>query len=144
MNCADQLIRFDTGGTDILAYHSANPIARFLHGLRQDSPGAVLRSLNGCIESGESCFHDFQHFANRIFHYTLINCDDNEYRIVRVYPDVVALESITFTDLGDGRSRLTIHSVYPALEARDGMVASGMETGVTEGYERLDKLAAGL
>lgn len=60
------------------------------------------------------------------------------------YPDVVALESLTFTDLGDGRARLSIHSVYPTVEARDGMVASGMETGVTEGYARLEKLAAGL
>lgn len=60
------------------------------------------------------------------------------------YPDVVAIESLTFSDLGGGRARLTIHSVYPTLEARDGMVASGMETGLTEGYDRLDKLAAGL
>jgi uncharacterized protein YndB with AHSA1/START domain len=60
------------------------------------------------------------------------------------YPDVVAIESLTFADLGGGRSRLTIHSVYPTLEARDGMVASGMETGVTEGYDRLEKLAASL
>lgn len=60
------------------------------------------------------------------------------------YPDVVAIESLTFADLGGGRARLTIHSVYPTVEARDGMVASGMETGVTEGYERLEKLAAGL
>jgi len=60
------------------------------------------------------------------------------------YPDVVALESLTFTDLGDGRARLSIHSVYPTVESRDGMVASDMETGVVEGYARLEKLAAGL
>ncbi|MFF2275694.1 SRPBCC family protein [Agromyces sp. NPDC058126] len=56
------------------------------------------------------------------------------------YPDVVAIESMTFEDLGDGRSKLRIHSVYPTVEARDGMVASGMETGLTEGYARLDGL----
>jgi uncharacterized protein YndB with AHSA1/START domain len=60
------------------------------------------------------------------------------------FPDVVAIESLTFTDLGDGRARLTIHSVYPTVESRDGMVASGMETGVVEGYARLEKLAADL
>jgi uncharacterized protein YndB with AHSA1/START domain len=60
------------------------------------------------------------------------------------YPDVVAIESLTFTDLGDGRARLSIHSVYPTVESRDGMVASGMETGVVEGYARLEKLAADL
>lgn len=58
-------------------------------------------------------------------------------------PDVVAIESITFDDLGDGRTRLRTHSVYPSVEARDGMVASGMERGVTEGYERLDEVVAG-
>ncbi len=31
-----------------------------------------------------------------------------------------------------------------SLEDRDGMVQSGMETGVTEGYERLDELIARL
>ena len=57
-------------------------------------------------------------------------------------PDIVAIESIAFEDLGDGRTRLRIHSTYPAVEARDGMVASGMETGLREGYERLDALVA--
>ena len=60
------------------------------------------------------------------------------------FPDVVAIESITFEDLGGGRSRVRGHSVYPSLEARDGMIASNMEVGLTEGYERLDKVAAGL
>jgi uncharacterized protein YndB with AHSA1/START domain len=57
-------------------------------------------------------------------------------------PDVVAIETLRFTDLGDGRTRLDIHSVYPTVEARDGMVASGMEIGVTQGYEKLDALLA--
>ena len=58
------------------------------------------------------------------------------------YPDVVAIESMTFEDLGNGRSRLRLHSTYPSVESRDGMVASGMETGLREGYERLDALVA--
>lgn len=58
------------------------------------------------------------------------------------YPDVVAIEAATFEDLGGGRTRLSIHSTYPTVEARDGMVASGMEVGVTEGYARLDALVA--
>src|SRR5690606_13177265 len=45
------------------------------------------------------------------------------------YPDTVSIESLRFEDLGNGRSRLSGHAVYPTLEARDGMVASGMETG---------------
>ena len=54
------------------------------------------------------------------------------------FPDVVSIESMTFEDLGGGRSRVRGHSVFPSLEARDGMVASGMEGGMSEGYERLD------
>ena len=60
------------------------------------------------------------------------------------FPDVVSIESLTFEDLGNGRTRLRAHAVYPTLEARDGMIASNMEVGVTEGYERLDKVAASL
>jgi uncharacterized protein YndB with AHSA1/START domain len=56
------------------------------------------------------------------------------------WPDVVSLESLTFTALDGGRTRLNIHSVYPSVEARNGMVQSGMEHGVTEGYEKLDAL----
>jgi uncharacterized protein YndB with AHSA1/START domain len=57
------------------------------------------------------------------------------------YPDGVALETATFEDLG-GRTRVTTRSLLESFEARDGMVASGMEVGVREGYERLDELLA--
>ena len=60
------------------------------------------------------------------------------------FADVVSIESLTFEDMGGGRTRLRAHAVYPTVEARDGMVASNMEVGVTEGYERLDKVAASL
>jgi len=59
------------------------------------------------------------------------------------YPDVVSIEYLTFEDLGNGRSRVRGHSVYPTQEARDGMAQSGMEGGMTEGYERLDELLSG-
>lgn len=57
-------------------------------------------------------------------------------------PDQVSLESLRFVDLGDGRTRLEGRAVYLSQEARDAMVASGMEKGVAEGYERLDSLLA--
>jgi uncharacterized protein YndB with AHSA1/START domain len=57
-------------------------------------------------------------------------------------PDGVALERIRFEDLGDGRSRLTATSLVDSFEGRDAFVASGMEEGVREGYERLDELLA--
>ncbi|GMA23238.1 hypothetical protein GCM10025864_09970 [Luteimicrobium album] len=56
------------------------------------------------------------------------------------YPGHVALDTATLEALDGGRTRVTTHSVYQSVEDRDGMVASGMETGLTEGYERLDEL----
>ena len=58
-------------------------------------------------------------------------------------PDGVALERLRFEDLGDGRTRLTATSLVDSFEARDAMVASGMEDGVRQSYERLDELLAG-
>jgi uncharacterized protein YndB with AHSA1/START domain len=57
-------------------------------------------------------------------------------------PDDVALERIVFEDLGDGRTRLVSTSLVDSFEGRDAFVASGMEEGVVEGYERLDELLA--
>jgi uncharacterized protein YndB with AHSA1/START domain len=58
-------------------------------------------------------------------------------------PDGVALERMVFEDLGGGRSRVTGTSLVDSFEDRDAFVASGMEHGVREGYERLDELLAG-
>lgn len=56
------------------------------------------------------------------------------------YPDVVSIEFATFEDLGNGRSRLRGHGVYPSMAARDGMASSGMEGGMSDGYDRLEEL----
>jgi uncharacterized protein YndB with AHSA1/START domain len=55
-------------------------------------------------------------------------------------PDGVALERLELEDLGGGRTRLTATSLVDSFEARDAMVASGMDEGIREGYERLDDL----
>jgi uncharacterized protein YndB with AHSA1/START domain len=55
-------------------------------------------------------------------------------------PDSVALERLTFEDLGNGRTRLSSTSLVDSFADRDAFVASGMEKGVREGYERLDEL----
>jgi len=57
-------------------------------------------------------------------------------------PDGVALERIVFEDLGNGRTRLTATSLVDSFQDRDAFVATGMEVGVREGYERLDDLLA--
>jgi len=48
-------------------------------------------------------------------------------------PDGVALERVVFTDLGDGRTRLTSTSLVDSFAARDAFVASGIGGGVREG-----------
>ena len=58
-------------------------------------------------------------------------------------PDNVALEKLVLEDLGNGRTRLTATSLVDSFEGRDAFVASGMEVGVNEGYEKLDELLAG-
>ena len=60
------------------------------------------------------------------------------------FPDGVALETMTFTDLGGGRTKIVGTSTFESLEARDGAMASGMDVGVNEGYEQLDELMARL
>jgi uncharacterized protein YndB with AHSA1/START domain len=71
---------------------------------------------------------------------------ENE-RIVQTFtfdgaPDSVALEIMSFESLPDGRSRIHSVSVGESVEDRDAMVASGMETGIVEGFEKLDELLA--
>jgi uncharacterized protein YndB with AHSA1/START domain len=58
------------------------------------------------------------------------------------FPDQVALEKLVLEDLGNGRTRLTATSLVDSFADRDAFVASGMETGVVEGYERLDEVLA--
>ncbi len=52
----------------------------------------------------------------------------------------VSLDTMRLEKLPGERTRITIHSVFQSVEDRDGMVQSGMERGVNEGYERLDAL----
>lgn len=55
------------------------------------------------------------------------------------YPDGVSLETATFEDL-DGRTRVTTTSVVDSVEGRDAIIASGMESGLRESYDRLEEL----
>jgi len=68
-------------------------------------------------------------------------------RIVQTFtyegmPEGVALETMRFEDLGNGRTRLHAQSLVDSFEDRDAWLASGMETGVNEGYAKLDGLLA--
>ena len=52
----------------------------------------------------------------------------------------VFLNTVKFEELPNGRTRLVSQSVCQSVEDRDGMIKSGMEMGIKEGYERLDDL----
>ena len=73
-----------------------------------------------------------------VFHYV------SQGRIVQTFefegaPGHVQLETMTLEEI-NGRTKMTAHSVFQSVEARDGMVSAGMEGGFNEGMERLDKL----
>ena len=66
-------------------------------------------------------------------------------RIVQTFtwegqPDDVLLETLEFTDLGNGMTRLTARSLCESFEVRDSWMSSGMESGVSEGYAKLDEM----
>lgn len=70
-----------------------------------------------------------------------------EDRIVQTFtweqmPDGVALETLTFEDLGDGRARLHAMSLCDSFEDRDAWLRGGMEEGVRDGYAALDRMLA--
>ncbi|WP_432872344.1 SRPBCC family protein [Microbispora rosea] len=66
-------------------------------------------------------------------------------RIVQTFtfegdPDGVALETLWFDDLGDGRTRLRAQSLVDSFESRDAWLRSGMEVGVEDGYAKLERV----
>jgi uncharacterized protein YndB with AHSA1/START domain len=68
-------------------------------------------------------------------------------RIVQTFeyepiPGSVCVETTTFEDTGDGRTRLVTVSLFFTTEERDGMLASGMEGGLNETYARFDEVLA--
>jgi uncharacterized protein YndB with AHSA1/START domain len=52
----------------------------------------------------------------------------------------VSLDTSLFEALPNNRTRLTIQSVFRSVADRDGLVMSGMEGGLNDGFSRLDEL----
>jgi uncharacterized protein YndB with AHSA1/START domain len=70
-------------------------------------------------------------------------------RIVQTFewdgmPAYVIIETIEFTDLGDGRTKVVNVSLFHTTDERDGMLQSGMEEGLNQSYAALDQLLATL
>jgi uncharacterized protein YndB with AHSA1/START domain len=55
-------------------------------------------------------------------------------------PDGVALQTLWFDDLGNGRTRLRTQSLVESFETRDGWLKSGMEIGLHDGYRKLERI----
>jgi uncharacterized protein YndB with AHSA1/START domain len=54
------------------------------------------------------------------------------------FPGDVSVETLTLEE-HDGKTTFTATSVYDTVEARDGMLQSGMEEGAAESMDRLDE-----
>ncbi len=106
-----------------------------------------------------SCEMDFR--AGGRWRYALRGADGAEFGFRGEYREVTPVERITWTfefegfpghasvetisfDERDGKTFATARSVFDSAEDRDGMVASGMEGGARETWDRLDELLAAL
>jgi uncharacterized protein YndB with AHSA1/START domain len=97
-------------------------------------PGGRWRFVSRDGNGGEDAFHGVYHDAvapERIV-YTF------EYEGM---PGHVLLETITFEER-DGRTLMTDSSVFQSVADRDGMLASGMESGAAESMDQLDEYLA--
>lgn len=57
-------------------------------------------------------------------------------------PAHVSINTAEFQELPGGRTRVVTTSLFHTTEERDGMLKSGMETGLEQSYQALDKLLA--
>lgn len=57
-------------------------------------------------------------------------------------PGHVAIETVAFEDLGDGRTRIVITMQMHTPDERDGFLQSGMQGGMDAAFAALDKVLA--
>jgi len=70
-------------------------------------------------------------------------------RVVRTFewdgmPGHVIVETATLEDLGDGRTKLVVVSLFHTTWERDGMLGSRMEGGMNDAYAALDRVLAAM
>jgi uncharacterized protein YndB with AHSA1/START domain len=53
-------------------------------------------------------------------------------------PGHVSVDTVRFVE-EDGRTTVTVTSLFDSVEDRDGMLTSGMEEGAGESYDRLEE-----
>ncbi len=59
-------------------------------------------------------------------------------------PGHTSVQSLTLTDLGDGRTKMTVVATFFTKEDRDGMISSGMEGGMNASHAALDRVLASM
>jgi uncharacterized protein YndB with AHSA1/START domain len=58
-------------------------------------------------------------------------------------PDMPVGEArVTIEDIGSGRSRMSIESIFPTPEAMEQVLAMGMEEGLTQAVGQIDAILA--
>lgn len=88
--------------------------------------------------------HGNEHAFNGVYH----DCVPPE-KLVRTFeyegnPGNVMLETVTLEALQEGRTKLTAHTIFQTLEARNWMLQNGAEKGASEGMDRLAELLANI
>lgn len=95
-------------------------------------PGGSWRFVHRAPDGSEYAFHGVYHAI--VPPERVVNTMEFE-----GMPGHVVMETVTFEDQG-GKTKLTVKSVFQSVEDRDGMLMSGMETGASESYDRLEEL----
>ena len=104
--------------------------------IQEPHDGGRWRYINRNRETGEEFgFHGVFHKVSPD-----LTVQTNEFE---GFPGVPALEWMTLEEHG-GRTYLTAVSLAPSVEARDMIVATGMEEGARETYDRLEEVVEGL
>lgn len=58
------------------------------------------------------------------------------------YPNNTIVETIRFEELPGDKTKLSVVSKYPSIEALEGMMQGGMEEGANETWDRLEEFLA--
>lgn len=59
-------------------------------------------------------------------------------------PGHTVVQTIMLEDMGDNRTRMVSTSMFFTKEDRDGMMSAGMEGGMNESYQALDRVLAAM
>jgi uncharacterized protein YndB with AHSA1/START domain len=95
--------------------------------------GGVWRYIQRDVEGNEYAFNGVYHEVGSPER--LINTFEFE-----GFPGLVGLVTTLFEELPEGRTKFIETTVYPSLEARDGMMQTDMSEGAIELLDRLEDL----